>query len=105
MIARDSADRNSRVISGLKVDTLVRSHHQLLERDLWVRLNHPDDLLGYFLIHSVLRLSVGFDLRNETIRVRNRRPKVIFSTCSLGPDTVTVSTESPFLLVGTDKTE
>jgi len=31
-------------------------HHQLLERHLWICLDHLDDLLGYLLIDGVLGL-------------------------------------------------
>jgi hypothetical protein len=79
-------------------------HHQLLERHLWVRLNHLNDLLGHFLIHDVLRLRVWFSLGHGRSEFA-ARSKDVFSTCSLGPDTVTVSTESPFLLVGVDRTQ
>jgi len=81
------------------------AHHQLLERDLWIRLNHLDDLLGHLLINGVFRLGVGLGLMNEKRSDSMTCSGDVLSTCSLGPDTVTVSTESPLLLVGVDKTQ
>lgn len=40
-------------------------HHQLLERCLWIDLNHLEDLLGHFLINSVFGLGVRFSLKNK----------------------------------------
>lgn len=80
------------------------THHQLLERHLWICLNHLDDLLGHLLVNSVLRLGVWLGLGNERSESATHS-RDMFGTCSLGPDTVTVSTESPFLLVGVDKTQ
>jgi hypothetical protein len=80
------------------------AHHQLLERHLRIRLDHLDDLLGHLLIDGVLRLGVGLGLTNERSESGTWSGDV-FNTCSLGPDTVTVSTESPLLLVGVDKTQ